>query len=509
MNRRTQIPAVPPVRKCCNPSSRLSRLVSISSALLLAGTLLPSSALGIDANQDGVDDETGLCLYYDGSPLDQGGIGLASPPDGIPDDCQCGDTNNNGWVTSHDADAIEDDALSPAGEEKCDVTGDAICDLLDARAIRLKLAGFGSVFHQSCARAVDPSDAANANVSFLPEPDIVFYGGVTAAGSRILSGSLSLRTSDGQIAFGTASIVDRDGSGEYAIRLENYSGTDGTPIPTDKVETGDVVYVYVNDLAALNSATSQAETLTVPARGTFNLANLQLKGPSTDVDFDGAEAGDDNCETVSNPAQTNSDGDPLGDACDNCPTVTNDQADGDGDLVGDSCDNCPAIPNPDQLNTDGAPDGGNACDDDDDNDGVPDAIDADPLDPDVTHPPPACQPDAGDLNGNGQIDAGDTVLMGAYLAERVNPTAEDEARADMEPIENRYDDANRLDAADMLFLMKAMAGADLDADGLDTAAELAAGTSCVCADTDGDGVTDAQELIDGTDPVNSLDWQAP
>lgn len=42
-------------------------------------------------------------------------------------------------------------------------------------------------------------------------------------------------------------------------------------------------------------------------------------------------------------------------------------------------DNCPNAANPDQLNTDGANDGGDACDDDDDNDGFADIYDAFPA----------------------------------------------------------------------------------------------------------------------------------
>ena len=45
--------------------------------------------------------------------------------------------------------------------------------------------------------------------------------------------------------------------------------------------------------------------------------------------------------------------------------VVNDE---DGDSIDDSLDNCPGVPNEDQLNSDGAKDGGDACDDDDDND---------------------------------------------------------------------------------------------------------------------------------------------
>lgn len=58
------------------------------------------------------------------------------------------------------------------------------------------------------------------------------------------------------------------------------------------------------------------------------------------------------------------------------------ESDDDNDAYGDvSQDNCPTVANGIQTNTDGANDGGDACDPDDDNDGTPDTGDSCPTTP--------------------------------------------------------------------------------------------------------------------------------
>lgn len=88
-------------------------------------------------------------------------------------------------------------------------------------------------------------------------------------------------------------------------------------------------------------------------------------GINVDDDDDGVFNVDDNCRSISNPDQMDTDLDSVGNACD---------PDDDNDGIEDELDNCPLDLNPDQedLDQDGA---GDICDTDDDNDGVNDSID--------------------------------------------------------------------------------------------------------------------------------------
>ncbi|GAB5451356.1 MAG: hypothetical protein Hals2KO_16840 [Halioglobus sp.] len=95
---------------------------------------------------------------------------------------------------------------------------------------------------------------------------------------------------------------------------------------------------------------------------------------------------------ISVGSPTDTDGDEIPDAEDNCPLDANpDQSDVEGDNVGDVCDNCPGLPNEDQLDND--EDGiGNVCD-----------------------PTPNGDPVPGDINGDRVVDGQDFTALRAAL----------------------------------------------------------------------------------------------
>ena len=117
-----------------------------------------------------------------------------------------------------------------------------------------------------------------------------------------------------------------------------------------------------------------------------------------DSDGDGTGDNGDNCIDTANPAQGDRDLDGEGDVCDTdrdgdgvsntedvFPDDVSETLDSDGDGTGDNGDNCLGLANADQLDSDG--DGeGDACDIDDDGDGLPDDFEnlfgTDPLERD-------------------------------------------------------------------------------------------------------------------------------
>ncbi|NJO15805.1 MAG: hypothetical protein HC877_08665 [Thioploca sp.] len=272
--------------------------------------------------------------------------------------------------------------------------------------------------------------------------------------------------------------------------MDGNSGNDGTPPDFEWVKDGSTFIGYeASFIIAPGTYTEDVEVhiQIEPSRtsstgkggqgGTMEYLTLVVPScpANTDTDGDGIPDATDNCPTVANPNQTDTDGDGMGDACDgdddgdgvadgpdNCPLVANpNQTDTDGDGMGDACDditdtdgdgvpdttdNCPLMPNADQADVDGD-NIGDVCDTDNDNDGINDGDDNCPLMPNA---------DQTDTDGDGEGDVCDT-------------------DDDGDGVDDALDNCQLIPNADQ---------ADADNDGIGDACD---------GDRDGDGVADGED----------------
>jgi uncharacterized repeat protein (TIGR01451 family) len=241
---------------------------------------------------------------------------------------------------------------------------------------------------------LNPAGTALAYSTYLASSSFesAFGVAVDAAGNAYVTGNTNGNFPTTPGAYDT---TFNGGTDAFVSKL-NPAGAvlvDSTYLGGTGSESGDRIAVDAAGNPYVTGRTQSAGFPTTPGAydTTFNGggdAFVSKLGPPADSDADGVPDSVDNCPTVSNPGQLDTDGDGQGDVCD---------ADDDGDGVLDGPDNCDLTPNPSQLDTDG--DGqGDVCDDSD-ADGVPDAVD---------NCPTVSNPGQLDGDGDGDGDACDT-----------------------------------------------------------------------------------------------------
>ena len=341
-----------------------------------------------DRDGDGVPNATDALPDDGAETADRDGDGVGDLADRFPDD-------SSEWRDS-DGDGAGDarDALPHDARDVADADGDGYGDAADAVADdarfgpRANLIANGG-FETDSAGWDD--DASNGDVVRDPSVGHASDASLQLVG-RSGDGGILLWLADAvALAPGTshlylrAAVRTRDGVGsELRLAIDTPAGTKWRRI---EIENGTADWrTYGSAFRLPPGATSvQARlktTATVGSTAWFD-----------DVELYASDAGDPDApdldgDGLADAVDPDDDGDGHLDAEDPSPrdALVGARVDADGDGTVDALDNCAPYPNADQADADG--DGrGDACDADDDADGVRDALDAYPLDA-TRHLPP-------------------------------------------------------------------------------------------------------------------------
>ena len=417
-------------------------------------------------------------LIGNNSDEDDDNDGVEDTLDAFPTDpSEVTDTDNDGIGNNEDDDDDNDgvvdalDAFSLDSNEITDTDGDGIGNNADTDDDGDGVLDDDDVFPLQAGASLDSDGDGIPNTA---DGDDDGDGVPDSSDAFPLNPNETLDTDGDGVGNNTDTDDDNDGVADsddaFPLIASEYLDTDGdgTGNNADTDDDGDGA-ADIADAFPLNPN----ETLDTDGDGTGNNADpdddndgvLDGSDPNSlvvDADGDGFKDGQDNCPAIANRGQVNTDGDASGDACD-----TDDDNDG---ILDAAPDNCLLTPNANQTNLDGDS-RGDVCDSDIDGDEIANSIDNCPINANA---------DQADVNKNGIGDECDTDTDGDGIIDDIDNC----------PADQNSDQLNTDGDA-----LGNICDTDDDNDGISDTSETSNGTDPLKADSDGDGVLDNDDAF--------------